>query len=102
MNGLSQRHQAGVDKADYHHRGGRGALNHGSDAAAGEKARRLAGGHPAQQRPHAGAGPALQRLPHQVHTEQKQTQPADQIQKLKQIHRCFSFRGACRAFSILL
>ena len=69
--GLPQREQARVDKAHHHHRGGRGALDHGGDAHTREKAQELAGGQLAQQHFQAAAGGLFQIGAHQIHAEQE-------------------------------
>ena len=90
VDGLPQRHQAGVDKAHHHHRGGRRALDHGGDAQTGQKAGHDPSGHPVQHRPQLAAGPPLQRLPHQIHTEQEQAQATDHCQHVKNRHIALS------------
>ena len=92
VDGLPQGHETGVDEAHHHHRGGRGALDHRRDAKAREKARQTAGGHLAQQGTQAAPGPAFQRLSHQRHAEQEQTQPSQHGQYIKNTHKRFPLR----------
>ena len=91
IDGLAQRHQSGVDKAHHHHRGGGGGLDHRRDSQAGEKARRFAGGQPAQHGFQSRAGPAFQRAAHLVHTEEEKAQTADQRQNIKKVQETRSF-----------
>ena len=90
VDGLTQGHEAGVDKAYHHHCGSRGALNDGGDAQARQKAHKHPAGHLIQETAQLAASPALQGLAHQVHAEQEQTQAAYQGQHIENIHRCYS------------
>ena len=83
VDGLTQGHQAGVDEAHHHHRGGRGALDHGGHRKTRQQARHLVGGHLPKQGAKAPPCPSLQSLAHHIHAEEKQAQSADQIQKLE-------------------
>ena len=78
INRLAQPHQPRIDEADDHNGGGGGALDDGGDAEAGQKAGEFMGCHPLQQGLQAAARPAFQRLPHNLHPEQEQTEPAEQ------------------------
>ena len=91
IDGLAQRHQSGVDKAHHHHRGGGGGLDHRRDSQAGEKARRFAGGQPAQHGFQSLTGAALQRAAHLVHAEEEKAQTADQRQNIKKVQETRSF-----------
>ena len=86
VDGLPQRHQAGVDEAHHHHGGGRRALDHGGNGHTRQKAGHDPAGHFVQQRPQPPTGPALQRLPHQIHAEQEQAQSADHRQHIENTH----------------
>ena len=85
---LLQGHQAGVDKPDYHHRGRRGALDNRRNYNPGYKPGQPACCKPAEKRPEPAPSPALQGLSHQIHAEQKQAQPAQKGQHMKNIHNC--------------
>ena len=86
VDGLPELHDAGVDKTDHHNRGGGGTLDDGGDAKAGEKAGDAAAGQLAQQGAKAVAGPALQSVTHDLHTEEEQTQAAQHSEYVKDIH----------------
>lgn len=106
VDGLTQGHEAGVDKAYHHHCGGRGALNDGGDAQARQKAHKHPAGHLIQETAQLAAGPALQGLAHQVHAEQEQAQAAYQGQHIENIHRCYSLYSSflhfdTRSFTLL-
>ena len=83
VDGLPQRHQTGVDKADDHDRRGRGALDDGGDAQTRQKAEHALIGELAEQNLQAAAGALFQCGAHQVHAEQKQAQSAEQREKIK-------------------
>ena len=70
---LPQRQQPGIDKTDHHDRRGRGTLDHSRDPEARGKTGQFPAGHLPQQRAELAARAALERLPHQVHSEQEQT-----------------------------
>lgn len=61
-----------------------------------KKPGRYTAGHFTEQALQLAARAALQGLPHQVHAEQKKTQPADHRQYIENIHTRFS------PFNILL
>ena len=86
VDGLPQRHQPRVDKADDHDGGGGRALNDGRYAQTGQKADERLAGHLVEQRAQPAARAALQRRAHQAHAEQKQRQAAEHRQKIKNIH----------------
>ena len=86
VDGLPQRHQPRVDKADDHDGGGGRALNDGRYAETGQKADERLAGHLVEQRAQPAARAALQRRAHQAHAEQKQRQAAEHRQKIKNIH----------------
>ena len=89
VDGLPERHKPGVYKADDHDgRCGR-ALDDGRYAEARQKARHDLSGHFSKQLTELSACAALQRLPHEVHAEQKQAKTADHCQKIKNIHIFF-------------
>ena len=83
IDGLLQCHQAGIDKAHHHNRGGRGALNNRSDPQTRQQTGQLVGGQLTQQIPQPVAGPALQCLPHHIHAEKEKAKPPNQIQYVK-------------------
>lgn len=72
VDGLPQRHQPRVDKADDHDGGGGRALDDGRYAQTGQKADERLAGHLVEQRAQPAARAALQRRAHQAHAEQKQ------------------------------
>ena len=89
VDGLPERHKPGVYKAnDHDSRCGR-ALNDGRYAETRQKARHDLSGHFSKQLTELSACAALQRLPHEVHAEQKQAKAADHCQKIKNIHTNF-------------
>ena len=90
VNGLLKRHQAGVDKADYHNGGSRRRLNDGGYAQAGKEAGHFTAGEAGQNRSKLVAGALFQSCAHQIHTKQKQTKATDKIQHVENIH-IFSF-----------
>ncbi len=89
VDGLPQRHQPRVYKANDHDRRGRRALNDRRHAKPCQKARSRLARHFAEQRAELSARTALKRLSHQAHAEQKQAQPADHRQYVKNIHLHF-------------
>ena len=70
---LTERHKSGVYKADDHNGGRRRALYDRSHTETGQQTAELAAGQLAEYGFQSVAGAALKSLPHQVHTEKKQT-----------------------------
>ena len=99
--GLLQGHESGVYKAHDHHRRCRGALYDRGYAHSRQEARHDLAGHPAEKCSQLISGSALERLPHQVHTEQKQAQAADHRQKIKYIHMSLLYTLSFIALIIL-
>ena len=87
---LTQRHEAGVDKADHHDGGGGGTLDDGGDAKTREEARKYAARHPIEQGAELIARAALERLTHEIHAEEEERKSADHRQYIEDIH-IFSF-----------
>ena len=86
VDGLAQRHQPGVHKADDHDGRGRRALDDRRDAETGEKAQHHAAGHLIEQRAQPPARAALKCLPHQIHAKQEQAEPSHQRQCIENSH----------------
>ena len=86
MDCLLERHQLGVDKADDHDRRCGGALNDRGNTETGEQTRDLAAGQSADHDFELTARASFQRITHQIHTEQEQTQTADQRKYVENIH----------------
>ena len=91
IDGLAQRHKARVDKAHHHHCGGGGALYHRRYQKSGEHSHGPVGGEFSQQGPQLSAGPALQGLAHDIHTEEEKAEAADHGEKVKDIHTSSPF-----------
>ena len=83
---LLEGHNAGVGKADDHDGGRRGGLDNGSHRKAGDEAHHLTGGHACQQTLQTAARTFFQILTHEIHTHEEQTQAANEIQYVKNIH----------------
>ena len=78
--GLAQGHNAGVDKAHHHNRGGRRGLNDRRHNQAHKKALGRVGGQPFQYGLQLAAGTLLQALAHDRHAVQEHGQAAHQGQ----------------------
>ena len=91
VDGLAQGQKTRVYEAHHHHRSSGGGLDHSGYRQAREEAQHPVGGEFAQQRPQAGARPALQGLSHDVHAEQEQAQAAHHGQTVKNIHSNLPF-----------
>ena len=78
-----RRHNAGVDEADHHDRGGRGTLDDGGHAEAQQEAAQAAAGHLTEDGLQLATGLLFQRVAHQLHPEQEQGQSANERQHIK-------------------
>jgi len=84
-----QLHDAAVDKTDHHDGGGAGTLDDGRHAQAQKEAFERVVSQLAQNLLQLAAGLLFQCLAHNVHTEQKQGQAAQQRKNIKNGHKCF-------------
>ena len=75
---LAHLHHAGVHKADHHHRGGAGRLDHARDACAKQQSAQRRAGQPVKDQLQPVAGHALEPVAHGGHAEQKQRHAAKQ------------------------
>ena len=84
-----QFHDAAVDKADHHHGGSAGTLDHSGNAQAKEKTLEGVIGQLAQDLLQLAAGLLFQGLAHDVHAEQKQGKAAKQGKDIENGHKDF-------------
>ena len=84
-----QLHDAAVDKADHHHGGSAGTLDHSGDAQAKEKAFKGVVSQLAQDLLQLAAGLLFQCFAHDVHAEQEQGKTSKQGKDIEDGHKDF-------------
>ena len=78
IDGLTQLHQTGVNKADYHNGCGRTGLNNTGNCQTGDQTCKFIGGQFGKDQLQLASGTAFQRRTHDVHAEQEQAQTTKQ------------------------